>query len=83
MKYIGKYVCIEENNCVPHGFFHNNEIVNVYETDYFFHSYSVEGKEFKVLIDNLSLLNSMYGLITIQEIRKQKLEKLKENHEHI
>lgn len=78
MIYLGKYICVIENNCVPHGYFYKNETVDVYFDDFCL-LYYLCSEKYKFIIDKLSLAHSKYGLITMKEYRKIKLEKINES----
>jgi hypothetical protein len=84
MKLIDKYICENENNCAPHGFFEKDEIVYLYDPELSFSTsdftlYSLEGKKYKFFVDNISKGLEMYGLISIKEYRKRKIQKINEN----
>ena len=77
MKYLGKYICVEVKS--RSDFFYQNAIVKIYDNSKIDEN---EGYEiYEYVIGNMCFSANYlglekYGLMNLQEIRKQKLEKL-------
>jgi len=78
MKYLGKYVCVDVKS--RSDFFYQNAIVKIYDNS---KEGAKEGYEtiYEYVIGNQGFCTNYlrikeYGLINLQEIRKQKLERL-------